>query len=71
MNIYLSLVIMFVNKDSFVIKVSKKIKLITDALITNRKQEGILSLINQIKDIYSHRKLCTTVCNAHNEVEPL
>ena len=71
MNITLSLDIMFVNKDSFVIAISKNLIIIIDALVINKRQEGILSVMNQIKFIYSHRGLCTTDFNAHNKFEPL
>ena len=60
MSVTLSLDIMFVKKNSFLIKISINLKFITAKFITNRIQEGILAATKQIKNIYSNRGFCIT-----------
>ena len=60
MSVTLSLDIMFVKKNSFLIKISINLKFITSKFITNRIQEGILAATKQIKNIYSNRGFCIT-----------
>ena len=66
MNLILSLDIIFVNKVEFLVMISSNLK-----LTPNRRQEGILYKMKQIKSIYSHRGFRITGYNVDKKFEPL
>ena len=70
-NMNLSLYIMFENKVSYVITISRILKFMTAKFIPNSMQELILVAMNKIKIVYSHSGFCIKSFNADNKFEPL
>ena len=62
---------MFFNKVAFLMTISNNLKFITAKFILNRSTEGIIAVMGQIKNIYTHRVFCIIYLNSKNDFEPL